>query len=50
MKIKNSKIIVAALSLSMILSACGNKDNSNDGSNGSKKMAKILRLIKKILI
>ncbi len=35
MKIKNSKIIVAALSLSMILSACGNKDNSNDGSNGS---------------
>ena len=33
MKIKNSKIIVAALSLSMILSACGNKDNS--GSNGS---------------
>ena len=35
MKIKNSKIIVAALSLSMILSACGNKDNYNDGSNGS---------------
>lgn len=35
MKIKNSKIIVAALSLSMILSACGNNDNSNDGSNGS---------------
>ncbi|MBS5988649.1 substrate-binding domain-containing protein [Anaerococcus hydrogenalis] len=36
MKIKNSKIIVAALSLSMILSACGNKDNkANDGSNGS---------------
>lgn len=35
MKIKNSKIIVAALSLSMILSACGNKDNSDDGSNGS---------------
>lgn len=35
MKIKNSKIIVAALSLSMILSACGNKDNSNGGSNGS---------------
>lgn len=38
MKIKNSKIIVAALSLSMILSACGNKDNkANDGSNGSNQ-------------
>ncbi|WP_040397799.1 substrate-binding domain-containing protein [Anaerococcus senegalensis] len=38
MKIKNSKIIVAALSLSMILSACGNKDNkANDGSNGSSQ-------------
>lgn len=36
MKIKNSKIVVAALSLSMILAACGNKDNkANDGSNGS---------------
>ncbi|KWZ90737.1 Phosphate-binding protein PstS 2 family protein [Anaerococcus hydrogenalis] len=35
MKIKNSKIIVAALSLSMILSACGNKnDKANEsGSN-----------------
>ena len=35
MKIKNSKIIVAALSLSMILSACGNKDNkaNESGSN-----------------
>ena len=35
MKIKNSKIIVAALSLSMILSACGNKDDkaNESGSN-----------------
>ena len=35
MKIKNSKIILAALSLSMILSACGNKnDKANEsGSN-----------------
>lgn len=29
MKIKNSKILVAALSLSMILSACGNKEDKN---------------------
>ena len=35
MKIKNSKIIVAALSLSMILSACGTKDDkaNESGSN-----------------
>ncbi|WP_236784959.1 substrate-binding domain-containing protein [Anaerococcus ihuae] len=35
MKIKNSKIIVAALSLSMILSACGNKDDKANDASGS---------------
>lgn len=35
MKIKNSKIIVAALSLSMILSACGNKDDKANEASGS---------------
>ena len=35
MKIKNSKIIVAALSLSMILSACGNKDDKANNTSGS---------------
>ena len=35
MKIKNSKIIVAALSRSMILSACGNKDDKANDASGS---------------
>ena len=35
MKIKNSKIIVAALSLSMILSACGNMDDKANDASGS---------------
>lgn len=35
MKIKNLKIIVAALSLSMILSACGNKDDKANDASGS---------------
>lgn len=40
MKIKNSKIIVAVLSLSMILSACGNKnDKAKEGSSNPTENA-----------